>query len=92
MSDPNREAIEHDIGDVLLGQWDPLAVHDRPGPHEEYSRYVPGIYSLLARGGSDLEVGRRLQQIERADFGGADPPTRDLRGVLQALREIEHRI
>ncbi|HEY9516329.1 MAG TPA: hypothetical protein VIQ74_11680 [Gemmatimonadaceae bacterium] len=92
MSDPERTAIERAIGRALLERWDPLGVHEQPGEHGEYTRYVAEIYSLLARGGSDTQVARRLHQIEREDFGMPESPTRDLSAVLVELRTIEHRI
>jgi hypothetical protein len=89
MPSGEREEIERAIGRALLEQWDPLGLHDRPGPHEEYARYVPELYSLLARGGSDVQVARHLHRIEHQDFGGPEPPTRDLGPVLRTLRAIE---
>ncbi|HEX5438309.1 MAG TPA: hypothetical protein VFW98_14230 [Gemmatimonadaceae bacterium] len=92
MAATKRQEIEQEIEHVLLEQWDPLNVHLQPGPHANYDAYAPDLYSLLARGGSDVQVARHLHQIEHQDFGGPEPPTRDLRGVLQSLRAIEHRI
>lgn len=92
MSDPERAAIERAIERALLERWDPLGVHDQPGEHNEYAGYVAEIYSLLARGGSDTQVARRLHQIEHEDFGRPDTPPRDLSAVLVELRMIEHRM
>ncbi|HEY9480155.1 MAG TPA: hypothetical protein VIP79_08690 [Gemmatimonadaceae bacterium] len=92
MSDQERAAIEREISRTLLERWDPLGVHDRPGAHEEYVGFAPELYSLLARGGSDTQVARRLNQIEHERFGGPEAPTRDLSGVLRELRQIERRI
>jgi hypothetical protein len=89
MSVPERQEIERAIGRALLEEWDPLNVHNEAGPHTEYTRYVPELYSLLARGGSDVQVARHLHQIEHRDFGGPEPPTRDLSVVLRTLRAIE---
>lgn len=92
MSDQERTAIEREIARALLERWDPLGVHDKPGVHEEYASYAHELYSLLARGGSDTQVGRRLHQIEHDNFGGPEHPTRDLSGVLRELRTIERRL
>lgn len=92
MSDQERSAIEREISRTLLERWDPLGVHDKPGVHEEYAGYAAELYSLLARGGSDTQVGRRLNQIEHESFGGPEHPTRDLSGVLRELRMIERRL
>ena len=92
MSDQERTAIEREIEHALLERWDPLGVRDQPGVHQEYADYAPELYSLLARGGSDTQVGRRLHQIEHERFGGPELPTRDLSGVLRELRMIERRM
>jgi hypothetical protein len=92
MSDQKRTAIEREISLALLERWDPLGIHEQPGVHEEYADYAPELYSLLARGGSDTQVARRLNQIEHEKFGGPELPTRDLSGVLRELRLIEHTI
>jgi hypothetical protein len=92
MSDQDRTEVEREISRTLLERWDPLGVHDKPGVHEEYADCAPEIYSLLARGGSDTQVGRRLQQIEHEKYGGPEHPTRDLSGVLKELRMIERRL
>lgn len=91
MSDQERTTVEREISRALLETWDPLGVHDQPGVHQEYEGYAPELYSLLARGSSDTQVGRRLHQIEHEKFGGPELPTRDLSGVLRELRMIERR-
>lgn len=92
MSDQEREVVEREISRTLLERWDPLGVHEQPGEHDEYAVYAHELYSLLARGGSDTQVGRRLHQIEHDNFGGPEQPTRDLSGVLKELRTIERRL
>ena len=92
MSAQERTAIEREISHALLERWDPLGVREQPGVHEEYTGYAPELYSLLARGGSDTQVARRLHQIEHDSFGGPELPARDLSGVLRELRQIERRI
>lgn len=92
MLDTERAAIERAIEQVLLEQWDPLALHGAAGEHPEYRRYVPAIYSLLARGCSEMQLARHLHQLERDDLGHPELATRDLTPVLHALREIERRM
>lgn len=92
MTSPERDAIESAIGRALLEQWDPLDVRERPGMHDEYTRYVHDIFSLLARGGSDVQVARFLHRIESEELGHPELATRDLTTVLQTLRALERTI
>jgi hypothetical protein len=89
MPGAGREAMERAIGNALLEQWDPLGVHERPGAHDEYAQYAPGVYSLLARGASDVQVARHLHKIEADELGHPELATRDLTPVLRTLRALE---
>lgn len=82
-------AAEARIERVLLEQWDPLGVHGQPGPHAEYAPYAHDLFSLLMRGGSDLQVERRLHEIERDELHRPDLAERDLAAVVAALRAVE---
>ncbi|HEX6537161.1 MAG TPA: hypothetical protein VF041_21445 [Gemmatimonadaceae bacterium] len=92
MPGTEREEAERAIDRALLDQWDPLGVRETPGPHDEYRRFVPGIYSLLARGGSDVQVTRLLHQLERDELGHPELAARDLTPLVRTLREIERSI
>jgi hypothetical protein len=92
MSVENQTAIEAEIGQLLLDQWDPLGTRDRPEPRAGYPDYAHEVYNLLARGASDMQIGRRLHQAESADFHHPELATRDLTPLLRALRAIEKRI
>lgn len=89
MSPVERAAAEDAIARVLLEQWDPLGVHEAPGPHAEYAAYVRDVYSLLARGASDVQVERHLRHLEREELRHPELAARDLAPVLQALRAVE---
>ena len=84
-----KESAEVVIERVLLQQWDPLGVHDAPGPHTEYAPYAHDLFSLLMRGASDVQVERRLRQIERDDLQRPELADRDLSAVVAALRAVE---
>jgi hypothetical protein len=92
MSMENQSAIEAEIGQLLLDQWDPLGTRDLPEPHGGYPEYAHEVYNLLARGASDTQIGRRLHQAESAEFHHPELATRDLTPLLRALRAIEKRI
>jgi hypothetical protein len=84
-----KESAEVVIERVLLQQWDPLGVHEAPGPHPEYAPYAHDLFSLLMRGASDVQVERRLRQIEREDLQRPELADRDLSAVVAALRAVE---
>jgi hypothetical protein len=84
-----RATIETAIGRALLDQWDPLHVREQPGTHEEYTRYASDLYSLLARGASDVQLARHLNRIARDDLGQPDLPAMDLSAVIKTLRALE---
>lgn len=84
-----KESAEVVIERVLLQQWDPLGVHEAPGPHKEYAPYAHDLFSLLMRGASDVQVERRLREIERDDLQRPELADRDLSAVVAALRAVE---
>lgn len=92
MAGQEREVVEREIDRALVEEWDPLEVRATPGEHTEYRRFVPGIYSLLARGSSDVQVTRHLHQIERDELGHPELAARDLTPVVRTLRAIERSI
>ncbi len=92
MSIENQTAIEAEIAQLLLDQWDPLGTRDLPEPREGYPKYAHEVYNLLARGASDTQIGRRLHQAEVGELNHPELSTRDLTPLLCALRAIEKRI
>ena len=84
-----KESAEVVIERVLLQEWDPLGVHEQPGPHPEYAPYAHDLFSLLMRGASDVQVERRLREIERDDLHRPESAERDLSAVVAALRAVE---
>lgn len=89
MSADQPRSAEGDIERVLLQQWDPLGVHEQPGPHPEYAPYAHDLFGLLMRGGSDLQVERRLREIARDALHRPDVAEQDLSAVVAALRAVE---
>jgi hypothetical protein len=85
----DRADAERQIGQVLLEQWDPLGVHDKAGPHEEYTPYIHDVYGLLARGASDVQLARHLHRIEREEMNLPELAMQDLTPVVRALRNCE---
>lgn len=89
MSDVTREEAELKIGAALLNEWDPMNVRSQPGHEGDYLPYAHDIYGILIRGGSDVQVGRLLHQIERDQMHHPDADSRDLTTVLRTLRALE---
>ena len=89
MGSLSKEAAEDAIGQILLEQWDPLHVHETPGPHTDYTPYVHEVYGLLLRGGSDIQVERLLRKIVHDDMHLPEPTHEELESVLRALRAVE---
>jgi hypothetical protein len=92
MSAEDRPAIEAEIGQLLLEQWDPSGQRAQPEPAAGYAGYAHEVYNLLARGASDTQIGRRLHQAETDELQHPELATRDLTPLLRALRKIEKRI
>ena len=87
-----RAETEAEIARILLDQWDPLLVREQPGTHDEYTGYAHDLYSLLARGASDMEIVRALHRAERDDLNHPELMSRDLSSLMRALREVESRM
>jgi hypothetical protein len=89
MAGQPRENVEAEISRILVEQWDPLGVRAKPAPHAEYAPYAHEMYSLLARGASDVQIARRLHQAERDELRHPELVTRDLAPLVRALRALE---
>lgn len=88
MAQLEREAAEAAIGRVLLAHWDRVADGAAEQP-PAYGAVAHDVYSLLARGASDLQVERHLRSIERDALHRPELGERDLTPVLRSLRDVE---
>jgi hypothetical protein len=88
----DRVALEVEISQLLLEQWDPSDMRGQPEPAAGYGSYAHEVYNLLARGASDTQIGRRLHQAEADELHHPELAARDLTPLLRALRKIEKRI
>jgi len=91
MTAHGREAVEAEIGRILLEQWDPLGMRAGPAP-AGYGPYAHEVYNLLARGASDVQIARRLHQAERDELHHPELAGRDLTPVVRALRALEYQL
>ncbi len=83
-----RADAERTIAQALATLWDPIGSHQA----STYGAQAHEVYSLLARGASDAQVGRHLHQVEREQMGHPEADHRDLSEILKTLRAIEHTI
>jgi hypothetical protein len=79
-----RDAIRR----ILLNEWDPIGIRDTAECQDEYDRYIGGIYRLLARGATDLEIVDHLYQIESQQMLWPRPDKETLHPVAQSLRGL----
>ena len=80
-----RVDAERAIQAALASQWHPIAAPEA----SSYVAHAHEVYSLLARGASDAQVGRHLHKVEREEMGHAEADARDLTDILKSLRTIE---
>ena len=86
-----REVVEAEIGRILLEQWDPMNSRETAAP-SNYAPYAHEVYSLLARGASDVQITRRLHQAERDELNHPELISRDLTELVRSLRALDGRI
>lgn len=84
-----REAAEAEITRLLCTQWDPLGHGDTHDGRAAYAGYAHELYGLLARGGSDVQVTRRLHEAERDELQHPELVERDISALVGALRALE---
>ena len=89
MASLTREAAEEAIGRLLLEQWDPQGARFTPGTHPQYAQLAHEVYSLLLRGGSDVQVERLLRRVAHEELHQPEPAAGELDAVVHALRAIE---
>ena len=67
-------AIDDEIKQVLLEQWDPLGIRDAPAEHVRYDCFVQDLTLLIVGGGSDDDVRELLRsaELDRLSLGSAN--------------------
>ena len=88
--------IRRKIRRVLMDVWDPIGVSDTPEAADEYDLYIGGVYDLLERGASEMDIYAYLRAVEvdrmeMVDASGepllADAKRRAAASSLQRLRQ-----
>lgn len=85
----DRAIVEVEIGRILLEQWDPMNMRGNAEPNTGYAPQAHEMYSLLARGASDVQIARRLHQVERDEMNRPELASRDLSTLVRSLRALE---
>ncbi len=92
MPTPVQVATEAAIERLLLERWDPLGIHQLPGPHGEYAPHAHEVFSLLARGASDVQIARYLHRAERDEMHHPELADRDLTPLVREVRALERNL
>ena len=71
MNPPEEPArrVQDEIRRILLGDWDPIGVHDVAEASDEYDSYVGAVYRLLASSATAHDVAGHLRDIEVHQMG-----------------------
>lgn len=80
--------IHQDIATILLKEWDPIGVADNPRAHDEYDRYVGGIYRLLASGATPRTMAEHLSRLEWEQMGLRQTDPEMLIPVAESLLDL----
>lgn len=80
--------IQESIRLVLLRDWDPIGVHDKPAAQDEYESYVGGVYRLLASGATEQQIAEHLWRIEKDTIGLPATDSSKLLPVAKKLRGL----
>ena len=67
--DSTSRALQSQVADCLLREWDPIGVQEFPEAQDEYDSYVGGIVALLMRGAVAVELSEHLWRIETERMG-----------------------
>jgi len=80
--------VKREIDRILWEVWDPIGVSKISPARDEYTRYVNGVFQLLASGASDEEISQHLLTIvhERMELRAANAS--DMQRTIRALRTI----
>ncbi len=88
MIEKDPTAIQREIEEILIREWDPLGIAAQPECRNQYSCYVAGVYRLLAQGASESELAEHLALKEQQQMG-LTSPSRLLEKVARLLRSVE---
>lgn len=87
LSQKELEIYEH-VDDVLFYEWDPIGISDDPSsPRNEYSSYLPTIYSKLSQTIDPKELSDYLIEIEK-DRMGFEPTSESIQKSMRIANAL----
>src|SRR5438093_10717357 len=84
--------IQRSIAEVLLRNWDPIAVRDLPQAQDEYDAYVGGGYRLIGSGATARQLAEHLARVEADQLGYEDTDPKMLIPVAEKLLKLNVRL
>lgn len=81
-------ALQAEVREVLLNEWDPISISDEPNAQDEYDSYVGPITQQLLSGGGDIPIVQQLHWIEVERMGLPSQSQAKLLHVAQALMQL----
>ncbi len=83
-----RETGEHELRQILLWRWDPIAVADYfPNTADEYDDYALPLAEVLRTGGDAKAVTAHLREVEHESMDGPLSSGERLQYVGEFIRE-----
>lgn len=80
--------IRSEILNVLMTQWDPIGVKDKPMAADEYDLYIGDIYDLLTNNVHAQAISNHLREIEVKRMGFAEEQVAQHLDVTNVLKQI----
>jgi hypothetical protein len=84
----SMEELREAVRVVLLREWDPLGVRDKPMCCGEYDSYAPAIGRLLQAGVDEFRLAAHLGQLQRVAMGLSLVDEERNRAVARRLRSL----
>jgi hypothetical protein len=82
-------AIQREIGEILLYEWDPIGIQGCDECADEYHSYIGGVYRLLANDASPGKIASHLAQLERVSMGLSNTDPARLLPVAEKLARLK---
>ena len=76
---PMQEDLYQRIDEVLQYIWDPIGVSGDPATRDEYSSYLPKVFSLAVHGASASQIAAYLTSVTVQSMGLSAATEHDVR-------------
>ncbi|AXY60518.1 MULTISPECIES: hypothetical protein [Acinetobacter] len=78
----------HAINRILLKEWDPLGIKNRPFMRDEYEEYLPRIFELLCENAESSDIFEYLWRVETKVLELQGDKTHTL-NIAKALKQLQ---